>query len=222
MQNRGGLKMTFGTRWTRLLGVLALAVSLQACALATVGSEAAPDIYVLTSPGIDFGTERERLPIQIVVDEPFAPAALDSNRIVYQPSPNEIRYFSNARWSDRAPQMLQTLLVDALDRAGMFKAVGRRSAGMRSDFLLRTSIVTFGAEESGGETESVRILINAQLVRRFSDEIVAGRRFEAVAQPTSNRMIDIVNAFDNATSIAIGDLSVWVYDEVANVNLPGS
>lgn len=214
--------MKFDTTWTRLFGVLVLAVSMQACALATVGSEAAPDIYVLTSPGIDFGTERERLAIQIVVDEPFAPAALDSNRIVYQPSPNEIRYFSNARWSDRAPQMLQTLLVDALDRAGMFKAVGRRSAGMRSDFLLRTSIVTFGAEESGGETESVRILINAQLVRRFSDEIVAGRRFEAVAQPTSNRMIDIVNAFDNATAIAIGDLSVWVYDEAAKVNSPES
>lgn len=206
--------MKIGKRWTQFLGVFALAVSLQACALATVGSEAAPDIYVLTTPHLDLGAERQRLAMQLVVDQPFAPAALDSNRIVYQPSPNEIRYFSNARWSDRAPQMVQTLLVDALDSTGKFKAVGRRSAGMRSDFLLRMSIITFGAEKSGSATESVRVLFNAQLVRRFSDEIVAGRRFEAVAQPTSNRMIDIVNAFDQATSIAIGDVSTWVYDEV--------
>ncbi len=214
--------MNFSKKLTHGLGLILLTFGLQACALATVGSEAAPDIYVLTTPDIDLGAERQALSVQLVVDEPYAPAALDSNRIVYQPSPNEIRYFANARWSDRAPQMVQALLVDALDQSGRFQAVGRRAAGMRSDFLVRMSIVTFAAEENGGATESVRVLFNAQLVRRFSDEIVAGRRFEAVAQPTSNRMIDIVNAFDAATSVAIGDLSAWIYDEAAQNSLPAS
>ncbi|MEQ9143845.1 MAG: ABC-type transport auxiliary lipoprotein family protein [Parvibaculaceae bacterium] len=206
-------------QWKRLAGCAVLALGLQACALATVGSQAAPDIYVLTTPEIDFGTERPRLSTQLVVDEPYAPAALNSNRIVYQPSEHEIRYFADARWSDRAPQMLQVLLVDALDRSGQFQAVGRKSVGMRSDYLLRLSILTFAAEKSGEATEQVRILINAQLVRRFSDTIEASRRFEALAKPGSSKMIDIVNAFDAGTSAVFNDLSVWLYDEVVKATL---
>ena len=209
-------------RWARGLSVAMLAFGLHGCALATVGSEAAPDIYVLTTPDINLGSERPPISLQLVIDEPYAPAALDSNRIVYQPSPNEIRYFAGARWSDRAPLMVQALLVDALDRTGKFQAVGRRSAGMRSDFIVRMSIVTFAAEKSGSSTESVHVHFNAQLVRRFSDEIVAGRRFEAITEPDSNNMLDIVNAFDDAMTVALGDLSAWIYDEATQASAPNS
>jgi len=214
--------MKLGKRWARGLSVAVLAIGLQGCALATVGTDAAPDIYVLTTPDIDLGSERPPISLQVVIDEPYAPAALDSNRIVYQPSPNEIRYFAGARWSDRAPLMVQALLVDTLDRTGKFQAVGRRSAGMRSDFIVRMSIVTFAAEKSGSSTESVHVHFNAQLVRRFSDEIVAGRRFEAIAQPKSNNMLDIVNAFDDAMVVSLGDLSAWIYDEATQASAPAS
>lgn len=65
----------------------------------------------------------------------------------------------------------------------------------------------------------MRILINAQLVRRFSDTIEASRRFEALAKPGSSKMIDIVNAFDAGTSAVFNDLSVWLYDEVVKATL---
>ncbi len=214
--------MKLGKRWARGLSVAALAFGLQGCALATVGTDAAPDIYVLTTPDIDLGSERPPISLQVVIDEPYAPAALDSNRIVYQPSPNEIRYFAGARWSDRAPLMVQALLVDTLDRTGKFQAVGRRAAGMRSDFIVRMSIVTFAAEKSGSSAESVHVHFNAQLGRRFSDEIVAGRRFEAIAQPRSNNMLDIVNAFDDAMVVSLGDLSAWIYDEATQASAPAS
>ncbi len=199
--------------WGRLGACAVLAIGLQACALASVATEAAPDIYVLTTPDVNLGEARPPVSLQLVVDNPYAPAALDSNRIVYQPSPNEIRYFSGARWSDRVPQMVQVLLVDVLDRSGRFQAVGRRAAGMRSDYLVRLSILTFGAETGGSEAESVRVVFNAQLVRRFSDEIVAGQRFEAVSQLESKGMIEIVSAFDRAASAVLGEMAVWVYDE---------
>ena len=205
--------------WGRLWACAVLAMGLQACALATVGIVAPPDIYVLTTPDIDLGADRPRLSLLLVVDEPYAPAALDSNRVVYQPSPNEIRYFANARWSDRVPQMVQVLLVDLLDRSGKFQAVGRRAAGMRSDYLVRLSILTFGAETGGTEAETVRVVLNAQLVRRFSDEIVAGRRFETVAQLEGKGMINVVGAFDRATSAALGDIAAWIYDEAVRATL---
>ncbi|PCJ71837.1 MAG: hypothetical protein COA62_04545 [Rhodobiaceae bacterium] len=205
--------------WGRLVVCAVLAIGLQACALAGVAIEAPPDIYVLTTPDSKLGADRPRLSLLLVVDEPYAPAALDSNRIVYQPSPNEISYFANARWSDRVPQMVQVLLVDTLDRSGKFQAVGRRAAGMRSDYLVRLSILTFGAEAGSTDAETVRVVLNAQLVRRFSDEIVAGRRFETVAQPEGRGMINVIGAFDRAASAALGDIAVWIYDEAVRATL---
>ena len=205
--------------WGRLWACAVLVVGLQACALAGVAIDAPPDIYVLTTPDSELGADRPRLSLLLVVDEPYAPAALDSNRIVYQPSPNEISYFSNARWSDRVPQMVQVLLIDMLDRSGKFQAVGRRAAGMRSDYLVRLSILTFGAEAGTTDAETVRVALNVQLVRRFSDEIVAGRRFETVARIEGKGMINVVGAFDRAASVALGDIAVWIYDEAVRATL---
>lgn len=201
-------------RFTRFIGIALTAIALQACALAAVGTNEAPDIYVLTAPIINFGPSRPQVSTQIVVDAPTAPAALNSNRIVFQPSPNEIRYFSGARWADRVPDMVQVLLVDAMDQGGRFQAVGPRSAGIRSDYLLQVSISRFGVESEGSEMNDVRVQINSKLVRRFSDTVIASRRFESVKEPKSTRTIDVVSAFDEATSEVLSAIALWVYDEI--------
>lgn len=201
-------------RFTRFIGITFAAVALQACALAAVGTNDAPDIYVLTAPTIDFGQNRPQVSTQIVVDAPQAPAALNSNRIVFQPSANEIRYFSGARWSDRVPDMVQVLLVDAMDQGGRFQAVGPRSAGIRSDYLLQVSISRFGVESEGSEIDDVRIQMNSKLVRRFSDTVIASRRFEDVKEAQSARTIDVVAAFDQASSEVLTAIALWAYDEI--------
>jgi cholesterol transport system auxiliary component len=190
------------------------AIMLQACALATVGTNTAPDIYVLTAPAIEFGTSRPQVSTQIVIDAPEAPAALNSNRIVYQPSANEIKYFSGARWADRVPDMLQVLLVDAMDQGGRFQAVGPRSAGIRSDYLLQISISRFGVESEGSEMDDIRVQLNAKLVRRFSDTVIASRRFESIKESSSAGTFDVVNAFDRATSDVLSAIAIWSYDEI--------
>jgi len=206
----GSLGASFG----RFVGVGIAMIMLQACALATVGTNSAPDIYVLTAPKIEFGTSRPQVSTQIVIDAPEAPAALNSNRIVYQPSANEIKYFSGARWADRVPDMVQVLLVDAMDQGGRFQAVGPRSAGIRSDYLLQVSISRFGVESEGSEMDDVRVQLNAKLVRRFSDTVIASRRFESIKESESSGTRDVVSAFDRATSDVLSAIAVWSYDEI--------
>ncbi len=204
-------------QFARFVTVGVAAIALQACALAAVGTNEAPDIYVLTAPSIDFGAARPQVSTQIVVDAPKAPAALNSNRIVFQPSPNEIRYFSGARWADRVPDMVQVLLVDAMDQGGRFQAVGPRSAGIRSDYLLQVSISRFGVEREGAEMDDIRVQLNAKLVRRFSDTVIASRRFESVQESETGRMIDVVSAFDRAHATVLASIALWAYDEIIAV-----
>jgi len=193
-----------------------LAVALSGCALASVGTEPAPDLYVLTAPSPVMSEAAPATDLQLLVEKPFAPAAIDTNRIAIRPTPNEIRYYAGARWTDRAPQMVQQLIVEALENTGKFLAVGRRSAGLRSDYALTGDLRSFGAEPSNGLSAApvVRVEFNARLIRRQNNLIMASKVFSAEVPAASGDVGSVVKAFDAAVHEVLGDLSVWTLEQV--------
>jgi len=51
----------------------------------------------------------------LVIDKPLASDALDSSSIAVRPAPGELQAYADAQWSDPAPDMLQTTLVQAFE-----------------------------------------------------------------------------------------------------------
>mgnify|MGYP003678144117 CR=1 FL=1 len=111
-------------------GVLLAAAlaSLGGCALADVASGPPPSLYVLNAPAPDMPAALPIAASQIVVEAFSAPAAIDTSRIVFKPSANEIKYYAGARWSDRAPRMIASLLVETLSDTGRRRRRGRAGA----------------------------------------------------------------------------------------------
>ena len=105
----------------------------------------APNLYNLT-PKNTFPEDLPLVEQQVVVEEPLAAGGLDSNRIALRPSTTELKYFANARWTERAPKMVQTLLVESLENSGSLAAVGRQAIGLRSDYNIKTELREFQAE----------------------------------------------------------------------------
>src|ERR1043166_7445800 len=54
-------------------------------------------------------------------------------------------YYAHAQWTDRAPLLLQGLLVEAFEKSQRIAAVGRESAGIRSDYILQSELHDFEA-----------------------------------------------------------------------------
>src|SRR3546814_5426049 len=67
-------------------------------------------------------------------------------RIPLQDSPLELRYYERANWTDVAPRMLQSLIVQSFDNTGRIVGVGRETAGLGADFVLKTDLRAFQAE----------------------------------------------------------------------------
>ncbi len=60
---------------------------------------------------------------QLLIADPTALKALDSENIVVRLSGSEVQYLGNSQWSDRLPRMVQSKLVELLnDRNGTVKA----------------------------------------------------------------------------------------------------
>jgi len=102
------------------------------------------ELYLLT-PKSTFSSNLPRINQQIVVIEPTATAAVDTNQIAVQPTPLRVQYLPEAGWVDRAPLIVQSLLIESFENSGRVSAVGGSAIGLRADYIIATNIREFQA-----------------------------------------------------------------------------
>ena len=198
--------------------VLAAAGLLGACALADVAVGPPPSLYVLKAPAP--GPARTASPVaaQIVVEDFVAPAAIDTTRIVFQPNENEIAYYANARWSDRAPRVISSLLVETLTGTGHFPAIIGPGSNVRMDYALVGDIRSFSARRDaeagqGQGTTKVRVAFYVRLLRARDRSIVAAREFSSEAAASGGGMANVVAAYDDALGTVLGEIADWTLEQ---------
>lgn len=190
-----------------LLAALAL---LAACGSLIPVPTGPSNLYTL-SPKSTFRTDLPTVDWQLVIEEPLAAGGLNSASIAFKPSPLEIRYFKDVRWTERVPRMVQTLLVESFENSGTIIAVGRQAIGLRADYSLLTEIREFQAEKMGGGR--IRIRINAKLVQQPRQNIVQSRNFETVIADSGSSMSTTIAAWDEALGRTLKDIVEWTIIE---------
>jgi len=194
----------------KVFSAVYLVVVLSGCEglVPTLGGPPA-NLYTLT-PKNTFAKELRRVRWQLVVDEPLASGGLNIDRIALRHSPTELKYFARARWTERAPRMVQTLMVESFENSGAIVAVGRKAIGLRSDYNLITELREFQAEyfESDG-VPTVRVRLNAKLVKQPRRAIVASRTFESAIKSKGKAMRHVIRAFDQALGKVLRHTVEW-------------
>ena len=194
----------------KVFAAVYLAVALSGCEglVPALGGPPA-NLYTLT-PKNTFTKELQRVRWQLVVDEPLASGGLNIDRIALRHSPTELKYFARARWTERAPRMVQTLMVESFENSGAIVAVGRKAIGLRSDYNLITELREFQAEyfESDG-VPTVRVRLHAKLVKHPRRAIVASRTFESTIKSEGKAMRHVIKAFDQALGKVLRHTVEW-------------
>ncbi len=189
-----------------LLALVALAPA--SCSLLPSGGPA-PRIYTLT-PAADFpAAGNRRVPWQLLVDVPTATSALDTERIALSRSATTVDYFAGAVWTDRAPVLVQSLLVESFENSGRITAIARESLALRADYILRPELRHFEAVYGGSAAPMVKVAIGIKLVKMPDRSITAQRSFEATVAAPENQVPAIVDAFDQALHQVMRDIVEW-------------
>lgn len=194
-----------------LVGLVSL---MSACSgLATLNSATAPvDLYLLT-PKSTFDTNLPRIRQQIVITEPTATAAISNDRITIQPTPLEVRFLPGARWVDRAPLIIQSLMIESFENSGKVDAVGRSAIGLRADYLIVADLREFQAIISDENDPTAPLVadvrLNIKIVDAQTDTIIASQSFEKLQSSTSDEAKDIVAAFDLALGRVLKSTVEW-------------
>ena len=146
------------------LSTTAITLSLLA-GLAGCGTAARNDTYDLSASVTGSGpAARGR---QILVQQPTALRAIDSEQIVIRVAPSQIQYLSKAQWGDKLPRMVQAKLVEAYENSGKLGGVGVPGQGLAIDYQLVTDIRAFEIDTTGGSHAVVEI--SAKIVNDLLD-----------------------------------------------------
>ncbi|WP_454849647.1 ABC-type transport auxiliary lipoprotein family protein [Rhizobium binxianense] len=181
-----------------------VALPMMAFGLAGCGSVTKNDTFDL-SAAVD-GTGPSAKGRQILVTQPTALKALDSNQIVIRVSPSEIQYLSRAQWGDTLPRMVQSKLVEAFENSGKLGGVGTPGQGLAIDYQVVSDIRSFEIDASNGNQAVVEISV--KLLNDRNGSVRAQKVFRQMA-PAGAGNPALVKALDRAFTSVADEIVGW-------------
>ena len=193
-------------RWIALLGAASLVAG---CSLIRAAEEPT-DLYQV-SPKSTFEPNMPAVQWQLAVEVPAAAANLNTGRIAISQSPTSSDYYAKTAWTDRAPAMVQTRIVDSFENSHKIVAVSRESIALRANYTLQPDLRNFEAmyfyEKDKPPIAHVRIV--AKLVRLPDRQIISVATFERCVRAREDKVPKVVEAFDQALGSVIKQLVAW-------------
>ena len=154
-RSKGGMKNKITRRDSLGLLIASSFLPLSACSGILPGQGPPETLYRLT-PKSTFEEKLPEVDWQMVIERPVTNKSLDTTRIALLRDPTQVEYYARAGWIDRAPSMIQTLLIESFENSGKIISVGRENIGLRSDFvlkvenLLKIGVVAFCPQRRSG------------------------------------------------------------------------
>ena len=192
-------------RWSAAAPLIPFAAG---CDLPVPGRGPPPDMYRLT-PKSRFPAELPTVDWQLILESPIANAGLNTTRVALQRDPTRLEYYARSSWTDLAPLMVQTLMVESFENSGRIISVGREAIGLRADFVLKSELREFQAEYFDSDRPRIRVAINAKLVKMPRRAIVGSQSFQRYSEAGADAMPEIIAAFDDALGMVLKELVAW-------------
>jgi cholesterol transport system auxiliary component len=190
---------------------VALLILAGGCSNALLGPEVEPpEIYRLGPPAIT-NEATLRLPVSLTVARPRAAPSLDTDRIATVHPGLRFDYYVGLRWSETAPQMIQSLLVSSLQSTGRYEAVLSAPSRVPPELLLDVELQRLEARYPTSvaapviQVQMQLSLVDARRGQRLSSFVASG---EAPAAAASRG--EVLAAFERATGQALGGAASWL------------
>ena len=192
----------------RCATALILTTALGGCALVK-GADAPRETYDILAPTTVARTGSTRA--QLLVKEPTALKALNSDRIVLKPSPRVITYVAEGQWLDTAPRLVQARLVEAFENTGRTGATAKPGDGLVIDYQLVTNLRRFDID---GRSNEAVMELSVKLLTDRTGKVRDARIFSASVPVGTASADGYVVALDAAFDAVARDVIAWVLRSV--------
>ena len=200
---------------TRASGTMAMKavvlMPLLALGLSACGSKATNDTFDITAAA----EVKSNIPArsrQLLIADPSALKALDSEQVLVRVSPSEIRYLSKSQWSDKLTRMVQAKLVETFENTGKLDGVGKPGQGLAIDYQLITDVRAFEIDTVGADRGVVEISV--KLLDDRNGSVKAQQVFRASETATGTSNEAYIRAMDSAFGRVSAEIVAWTLSKI--------
>lgn len=146
--------------------------------------------------------------VQLLVPEPRALAALNTNSIAAKSSPSAISYYQNVLWADQLPRVVQARVVESLENSGRVHAVGVPGQGLLINYQVLIDIRAFQLDAYHGRRGVVEFSV--QILDDANGRVVASQVFRGESRASSETADAAVAAMDAALGQVLAQMVPWI------------
>jgi len=168
-----------------------------------------PTLYTLDDASFDSSTTEptpDASAPSLIVSTPTAAAGYGTSRIAYVQRSHEIAYFALNQWVDTPSHMLTPLMVHAIERTGVFRAVLSAPTTASTRLRLDTELVRLQQDFSLAPSQ-VQLTLRAVVIDTKTRNIIARREFNARVEASSADPYAGINAAQIATTQVLSELA---------------
>jgi cholesterol transport system auxiliary component len=190
------------------LPLLFFALGFMACSIGP-SEQSAPRTYLLnplllTSPANPTRSEAATLLLSL----PKAQPGFDTQRMAYLLRPHELSYYAFNEWADTPARMFHSLLVQTMEKTGLWHAVVAAPSPVRSDYRLDCDSLVL--EQQFFSPSRVRLALRAQLIDLKRQLVIDAHGFEVIENAPSDDAYGGVIAANRAAATMLEHLAQWV------------
>jgi cholesterol transport system auxiliary component len=196
--------MVSDDRWRRTLrgcGVLAATALLAGC---EIFAGPPPETFNLAAP-VGIPQSGASTSAQILIPLPSAIGTLDTASIAVTDGPR-YAYYPDSQWPDKLPVVVQARLMEAFERSGRVRAVGRPGEGLSIDYALLLDIRAFAFDALTYEAE---VEIAVRVMNDRNGSILGTRTFTARAPVAVDSPDGVVAALGTAFDQVVIEMVDW-------------
>lgn len=145
----------------------------------------------------------------LLLSTPQAEAGFDTPRMVYLTRAHEVGYYATNQWAETPVRMIGTLLVQSLEKSGLWRVVVSMPSSVHGDHRLDTQGLTL-QQEFLQRPSQVRVGFRLQLVELREQVVVGTRRFEVVENAPTDDAYGGVLAANRAVATLLEQVADWV------------
>lgn len=198
--------------WCKIFGLIVMTLQLSACmSLGEAGP--AQQFYVLQDTRVSAVNISPQVGNRTVLLSASAGSPFyDSVRLAYSQQPSARAYYQFANWTTRPAVRLGQLLTQRLNVQAKVNA-GWLSSDLQADWLLELRVDEFYHDVSVVPGQA-RLIVQADLLDRRTQQIKASRAFHIHAEAKSKDAAGAVAAFQTATTLWLDQVSVWLEQSI--------
>jgi phospholipid/cholesterol/gamma-HCH transport system substrate-binding protein len=164
-------------------------------------------------PSYDLGAARTFPPSgkpprgQLVVRDPTAPIALDTQKILARGDSGGSEPVAGGQWSDNLPKLVQARVIQSFENAGLLRSVDRPIEALNAEYQLLIDIRSFQISTSPEPVADVEFTAK---ILGADGKIIEARTFHATAPVKGKDVSGAAAALGEAFQKAATELVSWV------------